>query len=225
MVAGARDARVDVSAMRRTHRSSIDISRDAARRRPADFTFARTGSGAAGAVAGRRRSDRRRRARRSPRSAKDRTDYRFPLAVYQAAARRKDVDVSLRFKPVAGNGRSGRRHRRAAGRRPTITTSSAPTRSKTMSASTASSRPARADRRRRHQGRSATSGTRSALQAPKATALPCRLTARSCSSAQDDTFADAGKVALWTKADSVTPSTRSRSCRWIDRRTKNGNEF
>ena len=31
----------------------------------------------------------------------DRTDYRFPLAVYQPVAAR-DVEVSLRFKPVAG---------------------------------------------------------------------------------------------------------------------------
>ena len=39
---------------------------------------------------------------------------------------------------------------------------------------------------------------------PKASGSPSRSTAKRCSSAQDRTFPDAGKVALWTKADSVT---------------------
>jgi len=34
-------------------------------------------------------------------SSTDRTDYRFPLAIYKAVSTR-DVDVSLRFKPIAG---------------------------------------------------------------------------------------------------------------------------
>ena len=46
-------------------------------------------------------------------------------------------------------------------------------------------------------------GTRSRSR-PKATASPSPTTARSCSPPRDTTFAEAGKVALWTKADSVT---------------------
>jgi hypothetical protein len=67
---------------------------------PADFQFARTGQGAIGqwvvvedATAASKRA--------IEQSNTDRTDYRFPLAIYQAATA-KNVEVSLRFKPVAG---------------------------------------------------------------------------------------------------------------------------
>jgi len=67
---------------------------------PADFAFARTGQGAIGqwvvvedASAASKRA--------IEQSNTDRTDYRFPLAIYQAATA-KNVEVSLRFKPVAG---------------------------------------------------------------------------------------------------------------------------
>jgi hypothetical protein len=67
---------------------------------PADFAFARTGQGgpgqwvvvgdptASGALA-------------IEQSSTERTDYRFPLAIYQPVSG-KNVEVSLRFKPVAG---------------------------------------------------------------------------------------------------------------------------
>jgi hypothetical protein len=64
--------------------------------------------------------------------SQDRTDYRFPLAVYQPITA-KDVDVTVHFKPV-----EGKLIKPAASRcgspTPIITTSCAPTRSKTMSA-------------------------------------------------------------------------------------------
>lgn len=67
---------------------------------PADFEFARTGQGAIGqwlvvedASAASKRS--------IEQSNTDRTDYRFPLAIYQPTTAR-NVEVSLRFKPVAG---------------------------------------------------------------------------------------------------------------------------
>jgi|ERR1051325_940085 hypothetical protein len=67
---------------------------------PADFEFARTGQGATGqwivvedASAASKRS--------IEQSNTDRTDYRFPLAIYQPTTT-KNVEVTLRFKPVAG---------------------------------------------------------------------------------------------------------------------------
>jgi len=68
---------------------------------PAGFQFARTGQGDLGrwivvsdetSFAG----------RAIEQSSTDRTDYRFPLAILDSVAA-KDVDVSLKFKPVAGH--------------------------------------------------------------------------------------------------------------------------
>ena len=66
----------------------------------ADFTFARTGSGGPGqfvvvdeptAEGG----------RAFEQTSTEQTDYRFPLAIYNPVSA-KDVEVSLRFKPMAG---------------------------------------------------------------------------------------------------------------------------
>jgi hypothetical protein len=67
---------------------------------PADFEFARTGQGGPAqwvvledtTATG---------ARTIEQSSTDRTDYRFPLAIYQPVSA-KNVEVTLRFKPVAG---------------------------------------------------------------------------------------------------------------------------
>jgi hypothetical protein len=67
---------------------------------PADFDFARTGQGTPGqwtVVADTTATG----GRAIEQSSADRTDYRFPLAVYRPLSAR-NVDVSLRFKPVAG---------------------------------------------------------------------------------------------------------------------------
>src|SRR5205085_2251147 len=67
---------------------------------PAEFEFARTGQGAPGqwtvvddpTAAGKRAIEQ---------SSTDRTDYRFPLAIYQPVTT-KNVEVTIRFKPIAG---------------------------------------------------------------------------------------------------------------------------
>jgi hypothetical protein len=67
---------------------------------PADFDFARTGQGGPGqwvvvddaSASGGRAIEQ---------SSTDRTDYRFPLAIYRPTEA-KNVDVTLRFKPIAG---------------------------------------------------------------------------------------------------------------------------
>jgi hypothetical protein len=67
---------------------------------PADFDFARTGQGGPGqwvvvedpTALSRRAIEQ---------SSTDRTDYRFPLAIYQPVTA-KNVEVVIRFKPIAG---------------------------------------------------------------------------------------------------------------------------
>jgi hypothetical protein len=67
---------------------------------PADFEFARTGQGGPGqwvvvddpTATGKRAIEQ---------SSTERTDYRFPLAVYQPITA-KNVEVTIRFKPMAG---------------------------------------------------------------------------------------------------------------------------
>ncbi len=67
---------------------------------PSDFEFARTGQGgpARWAVVGDATATG---SRAIEQSSTDRTDYRFPLAIYQPVSA-KNVEVTLRFKPVAG---------------------------------------------------------------------------------------------------------------------------
>jgi 3-keto-disaccharide hydrolase len=67
---------------------------------PADFEFARTGQGAVGqwVVVGDSSAASK---HAIEQSNTDRTDYRFPLAIYQPTTA-KNVEVSIRFKPVAG---------------------------------------------------------------------------------------------------------------------------
>jgi Domain of Unknown Function (DUF1080) len=78
----------------------IDLSKMEPGRPPRDFDAWRTGNGApatwivvadATAASGRAIAQ----------TSTDRTDYRFPLAVYQLISP-KDVEVTVRFKPVAG---------------------------------------------------------------------------------------------------------------------------
>ena len=67
---------------------------------PTDFDFARTGQGGPGqwtVVADTTSFG----DRVIEQSSTDRTDYRFPLAIFKSVVAR-DIDVSLRFKPVAG---------------------------------------------------------------------------------------------------------------------------
>ena len=67
---------------------------------PADFRFAKTGEGETGkwAVVADETSPV---GRVIEQSSTDRTDYRFPLAIFEPVVA-KNIDVSVRFKPVAG---------------------------------------------------------------------------------------------------------------------------
>jgi hypothetical protein len=68
---------------------------------PADFDFGRTGQGGPGqwvVISDQSATG----ARAIEQSSTDRTDYRFPLAIYKPISA-KNVDVSLRFKAVAGS--------------------------------------------------------------------------------------------------------------------------
>ena len=84
----------------RSATTQIDISAMKSGLAPEDFAFSRTGSGVAGdwrVLDDPTASNRRVIAQTST----DATDYRFPLAVYQRVAAR-NVDVKVRFKPVTG---------------------------------------------------------------------------------------------------------------------------
>jgi glycosyl hydrolase family 59 (putative galactocerebrosidase) len=80
--------------------TQIDIAAMPPGATPPGFTFSRTGNGAA--ADWRVMADPSATAKQAiAQVSKDTTDYRFPLAVYQPISA-KDVDVVLRFKPVAG---------------------------------------------------------------------------------------------------------------------------
>ena len=57
--------------------------------------------------------------------------------------------------------------------------------------------------RRQHESKQRTNGTRLAC-APKEINSPCPIDGKPVFTAADKTFSEAGKIALWTKADSVT---------------------
>ncbi len=106
----------------------------------------------------------------------DRTDYRFPLAVYQPITT-KNVEVTIRFKPVAGS------VDQAGGIAVRLTD---PDDYYVVRAN------ALEDNVRFYR---VVNGRRQQIQGANLKALY---------TAEDSTFAKAGKVALWTKADSVT---------------------
>jgi len=80
--------------------TTVDIARLQPGLEPEGFTFGRTGQGAPGEW--RVVADPTATAQKAiAQTSKDTTDYRFPLAVYTAVSA-KNVDVTVRFKPVAG---------------------------------------------------------------------------------------------------------------------------
>ncbi len=80
--------------------TTVDIARLPPGLEPEGFTFGRTGQGAPGEW--RVVPDPTATAQKAiAQTSKDTTDYRFPLAVY-AAVSAKNVDVTVRFKSVAG---------------------------------------------------------------------------------------------------------------------------
>ena len=167
---------------------------------PAEFAFARTGQGPVGqwkivadaAAAGGRAIEQ---------TSADTTDYRFPLAIYQPVSA-KNVDVVLRFKPIAG------RVDRAGGIAVRVADSDNyyVVRANALEDNV---RFYRVVKGRREQ----LAGANLKVTANEWHTLGLRAEGERFSimfdgkqlfSATDRTFAGAGRIALWTKADSVT---------------------
>ena len=167
---------------------------------PSGFSFARTGSGAAGdwrivadpSAAGQKAI---------AQISQDRTDYRFPLAVYDAISAR-NVDVVVRFKPVDGA------VDQAGGIAIRLTT---PDDYYVVRANALEDNVNfyRVVKGRRSQikgfetkvasGQWHTLGLRA-----EGERFTVSFDGTAIFTAQDSTFANPGKIALWTKADSVT---------------------
>jgi hypothetical protein len=165
-----------------------------------DFTLWRTGEGGAGewilvtdpTAAG---------GRAIAQVSKDRTDYRFPLAVYKPYSG-KDLEVAVRFKPVAGT------VDKAGGIAVRLSTPDDyyVARANALGDNV---RFYRVVKGRREQLASANTKVSAnewhtlALRA-EGDRFTVSFDGKALTSAQDGTFPSAGKVALWTKADSVT---------------------
>jgi len=133
--------------------------------------------------------------------SKDRTNYRFPLAVYKSYFG-KDVEVSVRFKTVAGT------VDQAGGIAVRLSTPDDYYVAR-ANALEDNVRFYRVVKGKREQLASANAKVEpNQWHTLALTAEGDRFTVsfdgKALLSAQDGTFADSGKVALWTKADSVT---------------------
>jgi hypothetical protein len=134
-------------------------------------------------------------------TSKDKTDYHFPLAIYQPISA-KNVEVTLRFKTVAGT------VDQAGGIAVRLST---PDDYYVVRANALEDnvRFYRVVKGRREQLESANSKVSSGqwhtlgLRA-EGDRFTVSFDGRPAFTAEDKTFAEAGKVALWTKADSVT---------------------
>jgi hypothetical protein len=87
-------------------RRVIDFESDRSGQPPAAFTFALTGSGKPGVWIVKKDETSQDRGNILAQTDPDRTSYRFPLAVYNDITA-KDVDLSVRFRPVSGRGDQG----------------------------------------------------------------------------------------------------------------------
>jgi hypothetical protein len=177
----------------------VDLSKLPANLEP-DFMLWRTGQGDAGewslsadptATGGRAIAQ----------VSKDRTDYRFPLAVYKPYSG-KDLELSVRFKPVGGT------VDQAGGIAVRLSTPDDYYVAR-ANALEDNVRFYRVVKGRREQLASANAKVAAnqwhtlALRA-EGDRFTVSFDGKALLTAQDNTFPDAGKVALWTKADSVT---------------------
>ena len=178
----------------------VDIAAMAAGAAPPGFSFARTGSG--GAAEWRVVADATAAAGKAiAQLSSDTTDYRFPLAVYQPIAA-KNIDVVVRFKPVSGTvDQAG-----GIGVRLLTPDDYYVVRANALEDNVNLYRVVKG-RRSQIKGASLkvaddqwhTLGLRA-----EGDRLTVSFDGKTLFSADDNTFAAAGKVALWTKADSVT---------------------
>jgi hypothetical protein len=167
---------------------------------PPGFTFARTGGGAAGewlVVADPGAAAQKAIAQTS----KDTTDYRFPLAVYQPVSA-KNVDVVVRFKAVAGT------VDQAGGIAIRLTTPDDyyVVRANALEDNVRFYRVVKGRREELKGSNTKVSGNQWHTLGLRAEGerFTVSFDGKALYTAEDKTLANAGKVALWTKADSVT---------------------
>lgn len=165
---------------------------------PEDFTFWRTGQGAGGkwTVVGDPTAAK---GRAIAQISKDRTDYRFPLAVYQPFSG-KNLEISVRFKPVAGTVDE------AGGVALRLLTPDNVARANALEDNVRFYRVVKGKREQLASANTKVSANQWHTLALKAEGdrFTVSFDGKALISARDETFPDAGKVALWTKADSVT---------------------
>ncbi len=134
-------------------------------------------------------------------TSKDKTDYRFPLAVFDQPVLR-DVDVAVRFKPVSGE------VDRAAGIAVRLVDRDNyyVVRANALEDNVRLYRVVKGDRQQFAGANvKVQSGIWQELRlVVRGSRFEVFFEGRSLFSAVDTTFATAGRVALWTKADSVT---------------------
>jgi hypothetical protein len=130
----------------------------------------------------------------------DTTDYRFPLAIYELSA--KDVGVSVRFRPVSG------RVDQAAGIAVRLTDANNyyVARANALENNVRFYRVVRGDRQQIATANVpvATSQWHTLTLRAEGERFQVSLDGKQLYTATDRTFASAGRVGLWTKADSVT---------------------
>ncbi len=191
-----------VTAMSAAQKSAtqIDIGAMQPGSAPEGFTLWRTGSGGAAewqvvadpTAAGQKAI---------AQTSKDTTDYRFPLAVYQPVSA-KNVDVVVRFKPVAG------RVDQAGGIAVRLTTPDDyyVVRANALEDNVRFYRVVKGRRAEIKGSNTKVAGNQWHTLGLRAEGERFTVTfdGKPLFTVEDKTFANAGKVALWTKADSVT---------------------
>jgi len=167
---------------------------------PEDFAFSRTGSGAVGEW--RILDDPTASSRRViAQISSDTTDYRFPLAVYQRISA-KDVDVKIRFKPVSG------KVDQAGGIVVRLTTPDDyyVARANALEDNVRFYRVVKGKREQLKGAnlKVATNEWHTLELRAEGDRFTVFFDGKQLYTAQDNTFTGAGRVGLWTKADSVT---------------------
>jgi hypothetical protein len=178
----------------------VDIAAMPPGQEPSDFTFWHTGGG--GPTEWRVISDPTAvRQAAIAQTSTDTTDYRFPLAVYKPVSA-KDVDVSVRFKPVGG------KVDQAGGIAVRLTTYDDyyVVRANALEDNVRFYRVVKGRREQIDGVNTKVARDRWHTLALRAEgdAFTVTFDGKALFTAHDKTFANSGKVALWTKADSVT---------------------
>jgi hypothetical protein len=179
---------------------SVDLTTTQSSGEPAEFTFWHTGQGENGKwtiVADPTAAD----GRAIAQVSKDRTDYRFPLAVYKPYSG-KDLELSVRFKPVAGTVDE------AGGIAVRLSTPDDyyVVRANALEDNVRFYRVVKGKREQLASANAKVAANHWHTLTLKADGdrFTVSFDGKALISAQDRTFPEAGKVALWTKADSVT---------------------